>query len=248
MEDPTIALRQLKPYMELDGYDPDAELRLLGEERDAAEAELRESLSADGWARLAGIMNVARDVAPILEDHNFYIDQLLTTLPRRLILESGRRLVAKSIIEEAADVFFLHLGELTDVLRDPGTAGIQTLHHYHETGSKVLAPKSDMTVESPQHLGYGLAWELGTEDRNPMEWARHDVRGELPVNDLNLIYAKAEGQRACDNRPGGGSADQVKIIAQTKLGVTPDSLPEYLLYALEETERQGSAYPSGVDR
>ncbi len=115
-EDPTITLRQLKSYIALDGYDPDAELRRLTDERDAAEAELRDRLPADDWSHLSKILDIARDVAPILEDHNFYIDQRLTTLPRRLVLESGRRLAADSIIDDPADVFFLHLNELTEAL------------------------------------------------------------------------------------------------------------------------------------
>ena len=116
-EDPTIALRQLKAYLTLDTYDPDAELRRLQDDRYAAEAELRQKLSTTDWTRMSAIIEVARDVSPILEDHNFYIDQRLTTLPRRMVLEAGRRLVGASIIAEAADVFFLHLSELTESLQ-----------------------------------------------------------------------------------------------------------------------------------
>jgi pyruvate,water dikinase len=80
-------------------------------------------LAPEAWARLEAAVEAAREVVSILEDHNYYIDQRVGVLPRRLVLAAGRRLVSMGQLAEASDVFYLRhrelraalLGELEDV-------------------------------------------------------------------------------------------------------------------------------------
>ena len=116
-EDPAIPLSQLRAYLDMDGYDPVQELRRLGEERDRAIAETMESLEPEGRARLQRVLEVARDVVSIQEDHNFYIDQRLTTVPRRLVLSAGRSLVSRGHLEEPGNIFYLYADEVNDALQ-----------------------------------------------------------------------------------------------------------------------------------
>jgi len=112
-EDPTSPLMLLRAHLQTDGYDPNEEQRRLVEEREAFSRETLASLDDEGRARLQGAIEAAVAVAPLLEDHNLYIDQRLSTMPRRLILAAAARLG----LAEPSDVFFLHEDELCAALR-----------------------------------------------------------------------------------------------------------------------------------
>lgn len=115
-EDPTIPLCQLRAYVELDGYDPEAELRRLAGEREEAIQRTLGALDADAKEQLRGVIDVAAELISIQEDHNFYIDQRLAYMPRRLVLAAGRRLVASGAIADPSDSFYLHAEELRSSL------------------------------------------------------------------------------------------------------------------------------------
>jgi pyruvate,water dikinase len=121
-EDPTVPLTLLRAYLQTDGYDPNAEQRRLIEEREAAERETLAALDGEGRSRLQDAIDAARAVAPLLEDHNFYIDQRLATLPRRLVMTAAGRLD----LANPNDVFFLHTDELCGALRG-ATADVSAL-------------------------------------------------------------------------------------------------------------------------
>jgi len=123
-EDPTVPLTLLCAHLQTGGYDPNQEQRRLVEEREAAVRDTMASLDGEGRARLQDAIDAATAVAPMLEDHNFYIDQRLATMPRRLILAAAARLA----LAQQADVFFLHADELCDALRGRagGLAGVAT--------------------------------------------------------------------------------------------------------------------------
>jgi pyruvate,water dikinase len=111
-EDPTVPLMMLRAYLEADGYDPVAEHERLTEEREAARREAISGLDEAGHRRLQEALDAAREVVMLSEDHNFYIDQRLWCMPRRLIVAAGERLVAAGLLEDASDVFFLRSREL----------------------------------------------------------------------------------------------------------------------------------------
>jgi pyruvate,water dikinase len=117
VEDPTVPLTLLRSYLLTDGYNPNDEQRRLVDEREAALRETMAGLDDEGRARLQDAVDAACAVAPLLEDHNFYIDQRLANMPRRLVLAAGRRLASGGRLAKPADVFFLHVAELCAALR-----------------------------------------------------------------------------------------------------------------------------------
>ena len=119
-EDPTIPLGQLKGYLELEGYDPRAQQSRLVEERGQALERALASLDGEQRERLSAAAEACGELLPVQEDHNFYIDQRLATLPRRLALAAGRRLVEAGSLEDAAEVFYLTAQQLDAALSSPG--------------------------------------------------------------------------------------------------------------------------------
>ena len=81
-------------------------------------------------ARLAGepeklqkfdaLYEAAKHNLPVTEDHAFYIDQVGIAIFRRFVLELGRRLADRGVIESQDDVFMLHKDEVIDAIRNGG--------------------------------------------------------------------------------------------------------------------------------
>ena len=118
-EDPTSPLSQLRSYINMKNYDPEEQQRQLIADRDKAEKETLKGLSASDRDHFVNVLSIVRELAPIKEDHAFYIDQRLTCLSRRLILAAGRRLAADEQLVLAEEVFYLGCSELKSALRDP---------------------------------------------------------------------------------------------------------------------------------
>ncbi len=146
-EAPATPLAMLRAYMQTEGYDPAAEQRRLVEERDAVYEETMSQLDPDARARLEDIVDAARSVCRLMEDHNFWMDQRLLTMPRRLVLAAGRRLVSKGELAEETNVFYLRGQELVDALRGDLTGVRDT----------ALKRKEEFehwsTVEPPRSIG-----------------------------------------------------------------------------------------------
>jgi pyruvate,water dikinase len=116
-EDPAIPLCQMRAYLEMPDYDPDAEQQRLVAQREEAIAETLARLSPADAGRLRELLDMARHVVSLQEDHNFYIDQRCAFSPRRAILAAARRLVANGQLADANDVFYLTGVELLAALR-----------------------------------------------------------------------------------------------------------------------------------
>ncbi|MGB2694576.1 MAG: PEP-utilizing enzyme [Dehalococcoidia bacterium] len=116
-EDPSVPLTMLRAYMEAKDYDHVAEQRRLGEEREIAVRDTLAQLEGAARQRLSDTLDVVKDVMCMTEDHNYYIDQRLYTMPRRLVLAAARRLVAAGQLDRETDVFLLHDTELLEALR-----------------------------------------------------------------------------------------------------------------------------------
>ena len=122
-EDPSIPLASIAGLMELgDDEDPEAQYQKNVATREALMAKVREKLADDPekLARLEKLYEAAVYSFPLTEDHAFYIDQLGVSVFRRFVLMLGDRLVAKSVLDAADDVFFLYRDELVDALRNGG--------------------------------------------------------------------------------------------------------------------------------
>lgn len=116
-EAPATPLALIRAYMQTEGYDPVEEQRRLVEERDAVYEETMSHLDIESRRRLDDIVDAARSVTRLMEDHNYWMDQRLLTVPRRLVLAAARHLVSKGELEDETDVFYLYGQELIDALR-----------------------------------------------------------------------------------------------------------------------------------
>ena len=146
-EEPSIPLQQLKMYVDLADYDPVSEQGKLVADREKAIAETMSSLDDAGRERLTAVIDVAKQVVSIQEDHNYYIDQRLAMMPRKLALAAGRRLVAGGLLDDADDVFYLSGDQLAAALG--GTL--------EDARQIIVRCKEEMTyfaaIDPPQFIG-----------------------------------------------------------------------------------------------
>ena len=122
-EDPSIPLTSIAGFLELrDEDEPEALYRRSKAQRERLLAAMRDKLADDPetLAKLDELYEAARYSFPLTEDHAFYIDQLGVGVFRRFVVEMGRRLVAKGVIDDPDDVFFLHRDELVDAVTNGG--------------------------------------------------------------------------------------------------------------------------------
>jgi phosphohistidine swiveling domain-containing protein len=88
----------------------------------------------------------AREIGPITEAHNYWIDRMAQATLRRFVRRVADRLVALNVIDAPDDIFFLGRDEVPDLLREP------------EDRSSVVRQRRDLHVrqlalEAPHALG-----------------------------------------------------------------------------------------------
>jgi pyruvate,water dikinase len=154
-------------------YDPDTEQRRLTKERDAALNETLAALPPEDAARLQASVDAAAQVAPILEDHNYYIDQRVATLSRRLALAAGRRLVSIGELAAPEDVFYLRYHELRPALLGELT-GVPAIVEQHRAGMEQWAK-----VTPPGFIGAPPPEPTGEEPPNRF-WGGGNMRSDRP--------------------------------------------------------------------
>ena len=175
-EDPTIPLCQLRAYLEMEDYEPIEELRRLGDEREVAIRETLGSLDSQGRSRLEAVLKVASDLAPVQEDHNFYIDQRLALMPRRLILAVGRRLTSSGVLNEPDDIFYLHAAEVHAALQGGDNSYVALVHRRKQEmahWAQITPPPSIGAQPPPQ----AESSEAKVSDRF---FGKRHVRGDQP--------------------------------------------------------------------
>ena len=122
-ENPAIPLASIAKMMELDeSDDPEVvyQQKVARREELLAAARARLADEPETLASFDKLYEPARYSFPLTEDHAFYIDQLFISVFRRFCLAVGERLVAKGVLDEADDVFFLYRDEVVDALTDGG--------------------------------------------------------------------------------------------------------------------------------
>jgi rifampicin phosphotransferase len=117
-EDRTIPLAAIRAYAtQPDGKGPLDAARQQRERRERLEAELRGlALGEAQAAELVRLMQIAQELMPNLEDHNYYTDQRLSAASRARWLAIGRHLQGRGLIDDASDVFYLYRPELIEAL------------------------------------------------------------------------------------------------------------------------------------
>ena len=73
----------------------------------------------DELAEFERLLAHARDIGPLTEGHNYWIDRMSQSRLRVLSTRVGRRLAAEGSIADPADVFYLEHGDITAALADP---------------------------------------------------------------------------------------------------------------------------------
>ncbi len=120
-EDPTIPLGVLNSYVSLDdSASPEVVHERSVRTREQLLAKARTKLASDPekLARFEAMYDAAQYSNPLTENHAFWIDQMYIAILRRFVLEMGRRLVEKGLINDASDVFYFFRDELVDTFRN----------------------------------------------------------------------------------------------------------------------------------
>jgi pyruvate,water dikinase len=113
-EDPSVPLAAILAYARLeDGRGPLDAADRQRIRRERLEAELRGLAPMDAAsADLVTIMEVAQELLPNLEDHNYYTDQCLSAASRKRWLAIGRHLKRRDVVGADDDVFYFYPPEL----------------------------------------------------------------------------------------------------------------------------------------
>ncbi len=73
----------------------------------------------DELAAFQALLTTAREIGPLTEGHNYWIDRMIGDRLRRFTRRVGRRLVHEGVLTDADDVAYLRRSEIADLIRDP---------------------------------------------------------------------------------------------------------------------------------
>ena len=120
IEAPDLLMTELAKRLE---HPPavDAETRreMLSDRADLLAERVRDALAGDpdGLDRFETMLGYGRQIGPLTEVHNYWIDRRAQSSLRRFVMRVGRRLAEMGAIDDAADCLYLHRAEIPDVLR-----------------------------------------------------------------------------------------------------------------------------------
>ena len=100
----------------------------------------------DERAELERRFELASEIGPLTEVHNYWIDRMSQDRLRSLALRVGRRLVREGSIGDPADVLYLHRDEVTELLRTPADRGAIVAERRAEQARQ-------RTLKAPSKLG-----------------------------------------------------------------------------------------------
>ena len=121
VEEPGLYLTELAKRIDHPPI-PAAERRTrLRAEADALAERTRARLAdrPDELASFERMLGLARDIGPLTEGHNYWIDRMAQSRLRQLSMRIGRRLAAEGWIERADDVLFLDRADIAAALVAP---------------------------------------------------------------------------------------------------------------------------------
>ncbi len=217
-ENPTVPLTMLRTYLELPDYDPYAEQRRLADDRDSAIRDTLARLGPDERARLEELLDAVRGIVTLSEDHNFFIDQRLATLPRRLVLAAGRRLVSNELLDDPDVVFFLRAQELIDALQGKTGSQQDTAARRKEELSYWRTVTPPLSVGAPPPEGEHAAERppepsLGSADKRTSELRGLAASAGSARGPVRVLTDLADSERL---RPG-----DVLVVSVTSPAWTP---------------------------
>lgn len=119
-------------------------------ERLLAAARKRVADQPEDRAELERHFQLASEVGPLTEVHNYWIDRMSQASLRSLALRVGRRLVRQGSIADPADALYLHRDELTELLRTPADrTTIVAERRAEQARQRTLKPPSKLGRQEP---------------------------------------------------------------------------------------------------
>jgi pyruvate,water dikinase len=118
-ENPAIPVGAIQGFVSIeDDAGPESQLAAAIERREELLDQARRMLANDPekLRRFNELYAAAESFTPIVEDHNHWIDQMGDICMRYPCLEIGKRLVARGLLNEVEDVFYLFSSELHEAM------------------------------------------------------------------------------------------------------------------------------------
>jgi pyruvate,water dikinase len=118
LEDPIPLYATMRAYLETGGDNRAAHEEQVRRAEQAIAAMRQELATYPEPVRgqFEAFLGMARDGSFLQEEHNFYIDQQTFSSVRLAFLAIGRQLVSHGTIDQAEDIFFLHVDEIRGLL------------------------------------------------------------------------------------------------------------------------------------
>lgn len=120
-EEPALLLAELARRLR-DARPPADDRRTrIAAESAAVEQRIREQLTdrPTELARFEELVQLAREIGPLTEGHNYWIDRKAQARLRALVMRVGARLVKAGVVADPADILYLRRSEVPDLLRAP---------------------------------------------------------------------------------------------------------------------------------
>jgi pyruvate,water dikinase len=104
----------------------------------------------DDQADLERSVALAREIGPLTEVHNYWIDRKSQAQLRTLAFRVGRRLVREGSLRDPADVLYLHRDEVAELLRSPADrSAIVAERRSEHARQRTLKPPIKLGREEP---------------------------------------------------------------------------------------------------
>jgi pyruvate,water dikinase len=118
---PAAYVTEIAKRLEAEAPEAEARRARLAAESDQLAERARRSLAdePEALATFERVLQLAREIGPIKERHNYWIDRGSQAHLRRFVLRVGARLVHDGVIAEPHDVFYLRRSEVGPLLRAP---------------------------------------------------------------------------------------------------------------------------------
>ena len=120
-EDPAPLLGEVAKRLDHRPQDAEARRSRLARQADELADKVRAAIADDAQhrERFEGLLAHAREIGPITEIHNYWIDRMSQAHMRRLVLRAGSRLVRDGVLDRPDDIFYLDRDEVAELLREP---------------------------------------------------------------------------------------------------------------------------------
>ncbi len=147
-DDPAHVLIEIRKRLDAPEEDPEERRQRLAADADALVEQVRARLRGrpEDLHRFDAALALAREAAPLTEEHNYWLDRMLHAHLHRFVLRVGTRLVRSDVLADASDVFFLHTSEVKTALEHPADLRELILRRKAER-------ERQKTIRPPKYLG-----------------------------------------------------------------------------------------------